>query len=150
MARVSIFVPFQASRPERFKALLRNARSKPTLCPTITAPPKNSSRVGRICSIFGALETIADVIPVKTVISGGIARPGSMRVWNTPSCSPPRYLTAPISVILSLSRRPPVVSKSSTQKVASWRGVPRSSSDCWNTYTNIANKRSIDENTDSG
>ena len=56
-----------------------------------------------------------------------MARPGLTRVWNVPRHSPPRTLTAPISVIMSSARLPPVVSRSSTQNVVSWSGDPRSS-----------------------
>ena len=50
--------------------------------------------------------------------------PGFTRVWNVPMHSPPRTLTTPISVIMSSLRLPPVVSRSSTQNVASCSGVP--------------------------
>ncbi len=49
----------------------------------------------------GALHTMASVNPVSTVICGGIARPGLTSVWKVPRHSPPRTLTAPISVIMS-------------------------------------------------
>ena len=69
----------------------------------------------------------ASVSPVSTLIRGGIARPGLTSVWNVARHSPPRTLTTPISVIMSLLRSPPVVSRSSTQNVASASGTPRSS-----------------------
>ena len=47
----------------------------------------------------GARCTMAWVMPVSTVISGGIARPGFTIVWNVPRTSPPRTFTAPTSVI---------------------------------------------------
>ena len=130
MASVSTFVPAQAFLPDLARAELRNARSKPTLWPTITASPRNSNKVGRTCSTLGARSTIALVMPVKTVISGGMERPGSTNVWKVPKTSPPLYLIAPISVISSAFRLPPVVSKSITQNVTSRNGVPRSSRDC--------------------
>ena len=74
-------------------------------------------------------QTRASVSPVSTVICGGIARPGLTSVWNVPRHSPPRTLTAPISVIMSSLRLPPVVSRSSTQNVASASGVPRRRAD---------------------
>ena len=46
-----------------------------------------------------ACTTMAWVIPVRMVINGGIGVPGSTRVWDVPSTSPWRTLTAPISVI---------------------------------------------------
>ena len=39
-------------------------------------------------------------MPVSTAMNGGIAACGLTRVWNSPSTSPPRTLTAPISVII--------------------------------------------------
>ena len=65
----------------------------------------------------GAGITIACVMPVSTVISGGIAMPGFTRVWNVPRHSPPRTLTAPTSVMAQRSADPPVVSRSTTQNV---------------------------------
>src|SRR5918998_1717096 len=56
-----------------------------------------------------------------------MAQPGSTRVWNSPSTSPPRTLTAPISVIALSFGDPPVVSRSTTTKVTSASGVPSSS-----------------------
>ena len=46
------------------------------------------------------------VMPVSTLMKGGIGTPGSTRVWNSPSTSPPRTFTAPISVIALSSGRP--------------------------------------------
>src|SRR3954454_17188282 len=58
--------------------------------------------------------------------------PGSTSVWNSPSTSPPRTLTAPISVIAESFGEPPVVSRSTTTNVTPARGVPRSSMvACW-------------------
>jgi hypothetical protein len=55
--------------------------------------------------------------------------PGSTSVWNSPSTSPPRTLTAPISVIASSLGEPPVVSRSTTTNVTSASAVPTSSID---------------------
>ena len=41
----------------------------------------NSSNDGSTLSILGARDTIASVMPVSTVICGGIAQPGSTSVW---------------------------------------------------------------------
>ncbi len=70
-------------------------------------------------------------MPVSTVISGGMPRPGSTSVANSPSTSPPRTLTAPISVIASVSAPPPVVSRSTTTKVTSRSGSSSSSKAAW-------------------
>src|SRR5699024_3922962 len=53
------------------------------------------------------------------------------KVRNSPSTSPPRTFTAPISVIASVVGSVPVVSRSTTTKVASANGVPRSSKLSW-------------------
>ena len=80
----------------------------------------------------GAPATIALVMPVRTAMKGGISVPGSTRVWNSPRTSPPRTLTAPISVIMDPEvGDPPVVSRSTTQKVRSRRGRPSSSKLRW-------------------
>src|SRR5207245_2068940 len=55
--------------------------------------------------------------------------PGSTRVWNSPSTSPARTLTAPISVIALSVGEPPVVSRSTTTNVTADSGVPSSSID---------------------
>src|SRR4051794_25346447 len=62
--------------------------------------------------------------------------PGSTRVWNSPSTSPPRTLTAPISVIALSVGEPPVVSRSTTTNVTADSGVPSSSMDTCS-YTDI-------------
>jgi hypothetical protein len=66
-------------------------------------------------------------MPVSTAMKAGIEVLGRTRVWNSPSTSPPRTLTAPISVISQLCAEPPVVSRSTTTKVVSRSGVPSSS-----------------------
>ena len=98
--------------------------SKPALWATSTAPRANSRNIGSTTSIFGASHTIAEVMPVSCTICGGISRPGSTSVANSASTTPPRTLTAPISVIASHRPEvavalPPVVSRSTTTKVVS-------------------------------
>ena len=66
-------------------------------------------------------------MPVSIVMNGGIPVPGLTSVWKVPTTSPPKYFTAPISVISQVLADAPVVSRSSTQKVTAWRGTPRSS-----------------------
>jgi hypothetical protein len=75
--------------------------------------------------------TMPSVIPVSTAMNGGIGSCGLTRLWNSPSTSPPRTLTAPISVIEDTPGAPPVVSRSTTQKVTSRSGVPSSSKLGW-------------------
>jgi hypothetical protein len=70
---------------------------------------------------------MASVMPVRTAMNGGMAAPGLTRVWNSPRTSPPRTLTAPISVISQDWADPPVVSRSTTTKVVSRSGLPSSS-----------------------
>ncbi|CAG7463325.1 hypothetical protein PICSAR35_04561 [Mycobacterium avium subsp. paratuberculosis] len=109
-------------------AARRNPTSKPALWATSTAPrskPANSRNIGSTASMAGASDTIAVVMPVSRMIWGGMLRCGSTRVANSPSTTPPRTLTAPISVMASgavssvLVLRPPVVSRSTTTKVVS-------------------------------
>ena len=57
-------------------------------------------------------------------MNGGMALAGLTSVWNSPSTSPPRTFTAPISVISQACAEPPVVSRSTTTKVVSRSGVP--------------------------
>ena len=77
--------------------------------------------------------TIESVIPVSTCTNGLIDLPGCTSVWNSPSTSPPRTFTAPISVIASEAAAPPVVSRSTTTKVVVRRGSSNSSKvDCTN------------------
>ena len=80
----------------------------------------------------GAPVTMALVMPVSTAMNGGISVPGSTSVWNSPRTSPPRTFTAPISVIIEPEvGEPPVVSRSTTQKVRSRSGRPSSSKLRW-------------------
>src|SRR5690606_39133169 len=83
------------------------------------------------CSIRGEPDTIEVVMPVKVAMNAGTGPPGSTSVWNSPSTCPPRTLTAPISVIAEVSGVPPVVSRSTTTKVTSAKGVPTSSRVSW-------------------
>ena len=99
-------------------------RRKPTsngaLWATRTHPCANSRNWGRTCSIGGEPATMESVIPVSTAMNAGIAWCGLTSVWNSPSTSPPRTLTAPTSVIIEPSLAdPPVVSRSTTQNVTS-------------------------------
>ena len=55
-------------------------------------------------SIGGASATIVLVMPVRTAMNAGISVCGLTSVWNSPSTSPPRTLTAPISVIIEPRR----------------------------------------------
>ncbi len=79
----------------------------------------------------GEPATIASVMPVSTEMNAGMGSPGSTRVWNSPTTSPPRTLTAPISVMPHSAGLPPVVSRSTTTKVTPASGVPRSSNVPW-------------------
>ena len=112
-------------------AALRKEMSKRALWATRTASPANSRKLGSTDSIRGAEATMALVMPVKALMTGGMGTRGLTRLWNSPSTSPPRTLTAPNSVMWSPWALPPVVSRSTTTKVTSCRGVPRSSSVPW-------------------
>ena len=77
-------------------------------------------------------------MPVSTAMNGGISVWGLTRVWNSPSTSPPRTLTAPISVIIEpAAAEPPVVSRSTTLKVMSRRGRPSSSKLRWDSQREV-------------
>ena len=72
-------------------------------------------------------------------MNGGIWARGLTRVWNSPSTSPPRTLTAPISVIMQPAwAEPPVVSRSTTVKVRSRKGRPSSSKLRWDSQREAA------------
>ena len=74
---------------------------------------------------------MASLMPVSRAMNGGISCCGLTKVWNSPSTSPPRTFTAPISVMREPpAGDPPVVSRSTTQKVRSRNGRPSSSKDC--------------------
>jgi len=113
--------------PFRVQAARRNPMSNGALCATRTAPAANSRKLGSTVRIGVASRNIAVVMPVSSVICGGTPRPGSIKVASSPITSPPRTLTAPISVMPSSSDRPPVVSRSTTTKVMSRSAEPSSS-----------------------
>ena len=93
----------------------------------------------------GASRTIASVMPVRSAMNAGIGVPGCTSVWNSPTTSPPRTRTAPISVIAAALGEPPVVSRSTTTKSTSANGVPSSSSVPWINLT----FRRVDRGADS-
>ena len=117
--------------PVRRAADLRKLMSKPALWATRTLPAANSRNAGKADSMRGASSTMASVMPVSTEMKAGIGSAGLTRVWNSPSTSPPRTLTAPISVMPHSAGAPPVDSRSTTTKVTSMRRVPRSSNVAW-------------------
>ena len=98
------------------------------MCATHTASRANSRKAGSTDSIIGAGATIASLMPVSTVMNGGIGEPGLTSVANSPSSSPPRILTAPISVMPRPSGAPPVVSRSTTTNVVANNDRARGSS----------------------
>ena len=77
-----------------------------------------------ISSIGGRPATRWSLMPVRCAMNGGIGTSGSTSAWNDPRRSPPRYFTAPTSVILQSRGEPPVVSRSTTQNVTSSSGMP--------------------------
>ncbi len=71
------------------------------------------------------------MIPVSAATNGGTGMPGLVSVANSPRVWPARTLTAPNSVMPASTGAPPVVSRSTTTKVTSDNGVPRSAKeDC--------------------
>ena len=106
--------------------------SKPALWATSTdAGGELEERRAGPTRCAGRRRTIESVMPVSTEMKAGMAPPGLTRVWNSPTTSPPRTLTAPISVMPHSAGLPPVVSRSTTTKVTDDRGVPRSSNVPW-------------------
>ena len=103
----------------RAAAALRKPMSKGALCATSTAPRANSRNAGQdLARSAAAPRTIDVVMPVSVAMKAGTGTPGSTRVWNSPRTSPPRTLTAPISVIARrCAGEPPVVSRSTTTNV---------------------------------
>ncbi len=104
--------------------------SKRTLWPTTTVVhggPSHSMNAGSTSPIMGAGMIIASVMPVSTVIIGGMGTPGLTSVSNVPRHLPPRSLSAPTSVIAHAPADVPVVSRSTTTNVTSANGVPSSS-----------------------
>jgi hypothetical protein len=73
------------STPEDSHAARRKPRSNGALWATSTAPRANSRNAGSTASMRGAVATIIEVMPVSTLMYGGIAWPGSTSVWNSPS-----------------------------------------------------------------
>jgi hypothetical protein len=118
-------------RSSRAQAALRKPTSNGALWATSTVSSAKSRNAGSTAPIGGAEATMRSVMPVSTVISGGMPRSGSTSVANSPSTSPPRTLTAPISVIASVSVPPPVVSRSTTTNVTSRNGSSNSSKAAW-------------------
>ena len=118
-------------------------RRKPTsngaLWATRTVPAANSRKAGSAESMGGASTTIELLMPVSTAMKGGISVCGLTSVWNSPSTSPPRTLTAPISVIIDpASAEPPVVSRSTTVNVTSRSGRPSSSNVRWHSQRAVS------------
>ena len=93
------------SRPSASQPARRKPRSNGALCATSTAPRRTRGTPAAPSSIRGAPATIASVMPVSTAMNGGIDVAGLTSVWNSPSTSPPRTLTAPISVIVAALAR---------------------------------------------
>ena len=74
--------------------------------------------------MLGAGPTMVSVMPVSTVIDGGIVCPGLTSVWNVPRHAPPCTLTAPTSVMAHVAASPPVVSKKKPAKRAAYASRP--------------------------
>jgi len=109
---------------------------------TQTVSRANSRNVGSTSASGGAGASIASVMPVSTVMNGGIGRPGLTSVPNSASSAPPRIFTAPISVIPQSPGVPPVVSRSTTTNVVSRSDRASGSSInwsrvCWTYWTRV-------------
>ena len=104
--------------------------SKRMLCPTITASPMNSRKVGRAVAISGASTTIASVMPVRIVIKA-VWEPGIDQGLKGPQQLAAPVFDRPDLGDGAISGRAPGVSRSRTQKVTSNSGVDRSSKLGW-------------------
>ncbi len=121
-----------ASRARAWPRRRAGSRGRTARCgPPAPRPLAHSRNAGSTAGRAGAVATMASVIPVSTAMNGGTLHIGLTRVWNSPSRSPPRTLTAPISVIADSAGEPPVVSRSTTTKVTSASGTPSSSKVPW-------------------
>ena len=81
--------------------------------------PINSIILGNILSIVSASFTMSSVIFVTSTTRWGIGFSGFTKHENSSSTSPFLIFIIPISVIFSVLKENPVVSKSSTQYVVS-------------------------------
>ena len=98
--------------------------SKSALCATKTESPKNSKTFGISSSIVGASFTISSVMFVISWTLIGIGFSGFTNVSNVSITSPFLTFIIPISVIFSVLKDIPVVSKSNTQYVVSSKVWP--------------------------
>ena len=92
----------RGSYSSRVSAAFTKEKSNRALWATKTRPLRYSTSSGSTASIGGIPATATSSMPVRWVIEGGIGRRGSTSVWKTPIRSPPRYVTAPTSVIAEL------------------------------------------------
>ncbi len=95
-------------------AAARKLTSNGALCAVSTAPWAKSRKLATAAAGRGAAVIISSVIPVRSTMSGGMARPGLTRVLNSARIWPPLIRTAPISVMPASSGDQPVVSTSTT------------------------------------
>ncbi len=123
--------PRPVTAPIAAQAALRKATSYGALWATRTLPRRTRETRGPRNRGGGAEPTMPSVMPVSTAMNAGIAASGLTSVWNSPSTSPPRTFTRPISVMRAVSGASPVVSRSTTTNVVSRSGVPSSSNVPW-------------------
>ena len=93
--------------------------SKSALCATNTLSPTNSKNLGITLSIVSASFTISSVMLVTSTTFWGIGFSGFTKHENSSITSPFFTFIIPISVIFSVLKENPVVSKSKTQNVVS-------------------------------
>ena len=97
----------------------KNPISKSALWATKTLSPTNSNIFGNTSPILGASFTISSVICVTSTTLSGIGFSGFTNVSKLSITSPFLYFIIPTSVIFSVLKENPVVSKSRTQYVVS-------------------------------
>jgi hypothetical protein len=101
---------------------LRNPRSKGRLWATNTVSPMNAEKLSATAANDGAAATMPSSIPVMEATNGGIGTPGLISEAKDSPIRPFSTRTAPTSRIRSLAWEPPVVSRSTTVKLAARRG----------------------------
>ncbi len=98
-------------------------------------------------STAGAPRRSASRIPVSCVIAGPSGPRGRTNVSNVPAVSSPRTRTAPISQISEVRAESPVVSRSTTTKVAASSGRSSASAPASATCAPVQTSRASDSTT---
>ena len=112
--KVSTYV-LLSSYPNCLALYFKNPISKSALCATNTESPTNSNILGNTLSIVSASFTMSSVMFVTSTTFCGIGFSGFTKQENSSITSPFFIFIIPTSVIFSVLKESPVVSKSNTQ-----------------------------------